>query len=107
LQCCVAGVPTAANISSIAGVPDDVAALNVPVASDVAVDSAVADVFLPLALLGLQQFSWFLMLPASLLLRLFLLLSMSLESMLWLESLLLLPSLMLFTFCRLLAFLNP
>ncbi len=59
MQCCVAGVPTAANISSIANVPDDVAALNLPVASSVAVDSAVANVFLLLALLGLQQFSWY------------------------------------------------
>jgi hypothetical protein len=101
LQCCVAGVPTAASISSVASVPDDVVAHNIPVASSFAVDSAVADVFMPLALLGLQQFSWFLLFPSSLLVRLFLLLLMSLESLLWLESLLLLPSLLLFTLCLL------
>ncbi len=44
LQCCVAGVPTAADISVIASLPGVVAALNIPVASAAAVDSAVTDV---------------------------------------------------------------
>ncbi len=54
MQCYVAGVPTAANISAIASKPGNVAALHVPVASAVAVDSAMADVILPLAVLGPQ-----------------------------------------------------
>jgi hypothetical protein len=76
LECFVAGFPIAASISVIASI-HDVAAHNVPVASSVAVDSAVADVFfLPLALLCPHRFSWFLLFPASLLVWLFLLLLM-------------------------------
>ncbi len=44
LQCCVAGVKTTRKISAIANVPGDVATLNVPVASTIAADSAMADV---------------------------------------------------------------
>ncbi len=44
MQCCVAGVPTAADISATANVPGVVAAPNIPVASAAAVDSAVTDV---------------------------------------------------------------
>ncbi len=43
MQCCVAGVPTAADISAIASVPGVVGAPNIPVASAAAVDSAVTD----------------------------------------------------------------
>ncbi len=44
LQCGVAGVYITLNISVIASDPGDIAALNVPVASTIVVDSAVADV---------------------------------------------------------------
>jgi hypothetical protein len=49
LQRCLAVVPTAVNISAFASI-HDVAALNLLVASSVVVFSAVADVFLPLAI---------------------------------------------------------
>ncbi len=78
LQCCVSGVPTAANISAFASVCGAVAALNVPVASAVSVDSAVADVSLllkslesllfPLSARGISNISGSLILSTSLLL---------------------------------------
>ncbi len=44
MQCGVAGVYTTLNISVIASDPGDIAALNVPVASTIVKDSAMADV---------------------------------------------------------------
>jgi hypothetical protein len=73
-------LPNAADIPAFAGIPDDVAAKKVPIASAVACDSAVANLIAALTFLGSQLLSWFLL--ASLLLLLLLLLLTSLESLL-------------------------